>query len=106
MTRATAALVLLAMSMPALAHTPDPYLWLEDVLGERAIAWVKEQNERSTRVLEAVPEYRPIYDRTLEILDSKDRIPMPRFTGDWIYNFWQDPDHPRGILRRTTLDKY
>jgi prolyl oligopeptidase len=24
--------------------TEDPYLWLEDVGGERALAWVREQN--------------------------------------------------------------
>ena len=31
----------------------DPYLWLEDVMGDKAIAWVKEQNAKSQKVLEA-----------------------------------------------------
>jgi prolyl oligopeptidase len=26
--------------------------------------------------------------------------------GDYVYNFWQDADHVRGIYRRTTLDEY
>jgi prolyl oligopeptidase len=88
------------------ADTADPYLWLEDVLGEKAIAWVKEQNTKSLEELEAVPVYKPIYDRTLAILDSQDRIPYPGLRGAAVYNFWQDKDHPRGILRRTTLDSY
>ena len=114
MNRSTAAALVAIQTLLAASATlaqpsdtePDPYLWLEDVLGEKAIAWVKEQNERSTKILEAVPEYQPIHDRTLEILDSKDRIPMPGFTGDWIFNFWQDPEHPRGILRRASLADY
>ena len=53
----------------------DPYLWLEEIDGERAMAWVMAQNERSTGVLEQVPEFAPIRSRILEIYDSKDRIP-------------------------------
>ncbi|MBM4299874.1 MAG: hypothetical protein FJ143_19185, partial [Deltaproteobacteria bacterium] len=30
----------------------DPFLWLEDVGGERALAWVREQNGASVRELE------------------------------------------------------
>lgn len=26
------------------AHTDDPYLWLEDVTGDDALAWVREHN--------------------------------------------------------------
>ncbi len=84
----------------------DPHMWLEDVLGEKSLAWVEEQNVRSTQRLEADPSYQPIYDRTLEILDSEDRIPMPSLTADTVYNFWQDKEHPRGILRRTSSASY
>ena len=48
----------------------DPFLWLEDIEGEKAMAWVEEQNQRSTKVLEAVPVYQPIYDWTLAYLGS------------------------------------
>ena len=57
-------------------------------------------------VLEARPEYAPIYKRTLEILDSKEKIPTPELLGDTVYNFWKDDVHERGIWRRTTLDSY
>ena len=31
----------------ATSDATDPYLWLEEVEGERALAWVREQNARS-----------------------------------------------------------
>ena len=35
----------------------DPFLWLEDVEGERALDWVREQNDAATAVLEADPRF-------------------------------------------------
>jgi prolyl oligopeptidase len=92
--------------LAAAPNDDDPFLWLEEVRGEKALAWVEEQNAKSTAVLEARPEYRPIYRRTLEILDSKEKIPTPKFLGDTVYNFWKDDTHERGIWRRTTLASY
>jgi len=80
----------------------DPFAWLEDVEGERALAWAKQQNARTLPELEARPEYRPIYEKTLAILDSKDKIPTPSLYGTTVYNFWKDDRHERGILRRAT----
>ncbi len=40
------------------------------------------------------------------MLDADDRIPYPHRRGQWLYNFWQDAAHPRGLWRRTTLDEY
>ncbi|MHB8077626.1 MAG: prolyl oligopeptidase family serine peptidase [Candidatus Krumholzibacteriia bacterium] len=102
-----AAAVVLGLAAPLLAaDETDPYLWLEDVQGEKALAWVKAQNSFSTQELEAVPEYQSILKRCLEIYDSDERIPTPSQEGAWLYNFWQDPAHERGILRRTTLASY
>jgi len=104
---ALAALCLSVLVVPACrAQDTDPYLWLEDVLGQKAIDWVKKQNRQTLKDLEAVPAYQPVLERCLEIYDSRDRIPMPSQEGDWLYNFWQDPQHERGILRRTTLASY
>ena len=64
--------------------TDDPFQWLEDVQGEKALAWVKEQNAVSTKLLESRPEYDPIFKRTLEILDSKEKIPTPELLGDMV----------------------
>ena len=58
---AVAAILALAMTAPlAQAQAPgtdDPYQWLEDVEGARAMAWVKEQNAVSQPQLEATPGF-------------------------------------------------
>jgi prolyl oligopeptidase len=100
---------LAALELAVLGAAPsgdDRFRWLEDVNGEKAMAWVKQQNARTTKVLEARPEFGPISKRTLEILDSKEKIPMPSLHGGAIYNFWRDDSHERGIWRRTTLVSY
>jgi prolyl oligopeptidase len=84
----------------------DPFLWLEDVLGEPALAWVRERNAESQQVLQARPEYEPTRARLLEMLNSKERIPQVSRRGDHFYNLWQDDAHPRGLWRRTTLAEY
>jgi len=84
----------------------DPYLWLEEIQGEKAMAWVKEQNQRTVSELEAVPEFKGSVERFLNILDSREKIPYPSLRGKYVYNFWQDTTHVRGIWRRTTLDDY
>jgi prolyl oligopeptidase len=110
--RLSIALVVLAVALAAVVlaadsdSSDDPYLWLEEVDGERAMAWVAAQNARSTGVLEKVPEFAPIRSRIQEIYDSKDRIPSVSIRGGYLTNFWQDAEHPRGIWRRTTLAEY
>lgn len=84
----------------------DPYLWLEDVEGEEALAWVEEQNSDSLGYLETLPTFQPLYERNLEIYDSEERIASPELMGDYIYNYWRDAANKRGIWRRTTLDNY
>ena len=84
----------------------DPYLWLEDVEAPRALAWVKERDAESTRELEAMPGFEQLRARLTAIYNSKERIPMPAKRGKWVYNFWQDEAHPRGIWRRATLEEY
>ncbi|MCB1996444.1 MAG: S9 family peptidase, partial [Rhodoferax sp.] len=84
----------------------DPYLWLEDVTGERALAWVRERNAETRKVLEAEPGFAANRDRIRAILDSKEKIPAVNRRGDWLYNLWQDERQPRGLWRRTTLDEF
>jgi len=85
---------------------PDKYTWLEDVNGARSIAWVKAENERSAKILEDDPHYAGLEADALKVLESPDRLPMPSLNGGEIYNTWQDGDHVRGILRRTSLADY
>ncbi len=103
---ATAVAILLPLATVSAAEEPDPYLWLEEVQGAKALAWAKEQNQKTTAELEKVKQFKPIYEKTLQIMDSKERIPAPDLAGDTVFNFWQDQDHPRGIWRRTSLASY
>lgn len=84
----------------------DPYLWLEEVRGERALEWVKARNEATLEVLKAQPGFPETYDKALEILNSNVRIPYPQIRGEYVYNFWQDEKNERGLWRRTTLEQY
>ena len=84
----------------------DPYLWLEDIEGERALAWVRERNARSLARLERDPRYAETESAIRAIVLAKDRIPMPTLRGGYVYNFWQDETHVRGLWRRTTLGSY
>ena len=88
------------------AAPSDPYLWLEDVTGERSLGWVRGQNAISTRELEADPDFEPVRQRLLSILDSKERIPYVAKHGAYYYNFWRDDKNVRGIWRRTSLAEF
>ena len=87
------------------AADDDPYLWLEEVDGEEALAWVQEVNERSAADLKAHPDFESLYADALAALDSESRIPTVEQRGDHLYNFWRDDQNPRGVLRRTTLEE-
>lgn len=84
----------------------DEFLWLEEVHGAAALAWVRERNAETLALLQARPEYAPIRAELLAVLYAKERIPALTRRGDWFYNLWQDQAHPRGLWRRTTLDEY
>lgn len=84
----------------------DPYLWLEDWHGERAMQWVETENARTVEVLQGDPHYATFRDQAVAIATATDRIPMPDLIGGQIYNFWRDAEHPQGIWRRTTPADY
>src|SRR5271165_1294861 len=85
---------------------PDKYLWLEDVAGERSMTWVKAQNARSTKVLESDPRFAGLKQAALKVYESPDHLAIPVLKEGTVYNTWQDAEHVRGILRRTTLTDY
>ena len=100
----------LAIAGAASAQEPpadaDPYLWLEDVTGDKALDWVRAQNARAEAELAATPEFKRLEADLLAIYDSEDKIPGVYRQGEWYYNFWRDRTHQRGIWRRTTLAEY
>src|SRR4029077_7977188 len=88
------------------AEDEDPNLWLEEVTGERALAWARAQNGVTTSELQSSPNFEPIRKRILTILDSKEKIPYVAKHGRYYYNFWKDAKTVRGLWRRTTLEEY
>lgn len=84
----------------------DPHLWLEEMKGETALAWVEERNAESSEELAGTPAFRELKTDLRKIYESTDRIPYVSKEGPYYYNFWQDERHPRGVWRRTTLEEY
>jgi prolyl oligopeptidase len=80
----------------------DPYLWLEEVEGARALAWVEAQNAVT---IERFGHERFASDRDALklIFDRPDNIAVPYRHGGKLFNFWRDAEHPRGLWRTTSL---
>lgn len=96
------------VSTPATERTvsADPYLWLEEVEGARALAWAREQNARSLAELQGDPRFAKFEADARHILEAPDRIADPVLLGGRVYNFWQDDVHVRGLLRRSDWESY
>jgi prolyl oligopeptidase len=103
---ATAPGTLGSMSEEAEAAGTDPYRWLEDVTGAAALDWVRARNAATLGALSGGDRFASLRDEAREVLDADDRIPFVRRRGGYLYNFWQDAGHPRGLWRRTTLAEY
>jgi len=84
----------------------DPYRWLEDVTGTGALDWVRARNEVTLAALSGGARFASLRAEAREVLDADDRIPFVRRRGEYLYNFWQDAEHPKGLWRRTTLEEY
>src|SRR5437879_1646956 len=82
-------------------QSPDSFVWLEDVEGQRSMEWVDAHNAATIAALTRSPLYQSFYARIKQILDSKDKIANPEIIGNSLYNFWQAAEHERGIWRRT-----
>jgi prolyl oligopeptidase len=88
------------------SEQPDKYTWLEDIHGEKPMAWVKAENARTAAVLEKQKPFDELREDSLKVLDSPEKLPFPLFRDGMVYNTWRDKDHVRGIVRRTTLESY
>jgi prolyl oligopeptidase len=83
----------------------DPFLWLEEVHGERAVTWVDLENGLADQAFRDA-RYDADVATALTILDARDKVPFVGRVGDHLYNLWQDDAHRRGLWRRTTLQSY
>src|SRR5580692_5258391 len=87
------------------APDDDPYLWLEEIDGARALAWVEAQNAATLR---RFSNARSAADATAlaAIYDRPDNIPLVARRGGVLFNFWKDATHPRGLWRTTSLASF
>jgi prolyl oligopeptidase len=91
-----------AVSVSAQTSADDPFVWLEDAHGARAMAWVEAENTKTAAVLENNALFDTLFKEARIIAEAKDRIPEPSVIDGKVFNFWQDADHPHGIWRQTS----
>lgn len=95
-----------ADARPTLAEPDDdPYLWLEDIDGTRAVAWAETQSH-ATLAAFGGPRFGSDRDDLAAILGRADKIPFVTRRGPHLFNFWRDAKNPRGLWRRTTLSSF
>jgi prolyl oligopeptidase len=99
------ATALLAVSAVA-EEKGDPFTWLEEIEGAKAIEWAKAENAQSLRVLEGDPRFAPMRAEARTILTSPSRLPLGTIHHGAVYNFWQDQAHVRGVWRRASVESY
>ena len=97
---------LAATNPPANPPSEDPFLWLEQAHGERAMQWVKAENVKTDAVLTHDPHFNSLFHDAKLLLEAKDRIPEPSVIAGHIFNFWQDAEHTHGIWRQTSQADY
>lgn len=100
------AALLTGAGAPAPAPADDPFVWLEDWTGPRAMQWVEAENKATVATLQGDPRYAGYFKDALAIASAKDRIAMPMLVHGRIYNFWRDADHPQGVWRYTSEADY
>jgi prolyl oligopeptidase len=83
----------------------DPYLWLEAVDGEEVLDWAQRHNGPTLARLSG-ERFEQMRAEALDVFDADTRIPGVGRRGEYLYNFWRDAGHPRGVWRRTTLEEY
>jgi prolyl oligopeptidase len=111
MIRASLAALAFSCSITAVAaaapQDKDPYLWLEDIEGKKALDWVKRENAETDRLITGRPGFEADRKRARAILDDDRQIAEPgEVMGDMITNFWRDAANPRGIWRQSPLDAW
>src|SRR5262249_38076166 len=52
------------------------------------------------------PRYPHLLEAALQVAQNNDRLPLGGIQNGFLYNFWQDSTHVRGVWRRATLASY
>lgn len=84
----------------------DQYLWLEEVEGEKALKFAKDENAKSLTHFRNQPLFKDLEKDIRKITLAKDRVPGVQLLNGELFNFWQDEKHVRGLWRKTTIESY
>jgi len=84
----------------------DPYLWLEEVEGEKALEWVHAKNEHSLGMLKNDARFEGLMASALRDYNASDKIAYGKLRGGSVHNYWQDSTNVRGLWRRTSGKSY
>src|SRR5450830_496718 len=66
-----AAICLCSVASLSIAQNQDPFLWLEDVTGDKALDWVKLRNQETRNKLDNDAGFQQLRGQLQTILDSK-----------------------------------
>lgn len=89
------------------AADDDPFLWLEDIDGPRALKQVEAWNADTDKRIRSMPGFEADRARARAILDDEAQIALPdEILGDKVFNLWRDAKNPRGLWRMSPLDAY
>ncbi|WP_413576859.1 prolyl oligopeptidase family serine peptidase [Bdellovibrio sp. HCB290] len=88
------------------AQSQDPYLWLEEVEGQKPLEFAKAENEVTLKHFKSNPMFKGIEADYRKIFFAKDRVPAVSLTNGELYNYWQDEKNLRGLWRKTTVESY
>ena len=81
-------------------------LWLEEVTAEKALNWVKDENIRTTSILEQNPQFVKIQEEAEAILTSDDKLLRGGQFDGYFYNLYRGKTAVKGIWRRQAWEDY
>ena len=89
----------------------DDFSYLEDADDPRTRVWLKTHNDRTAAVLRDA-RYRSFSDRALRAVQEVSRFEALAVPGGttlrdgWLYQHWNDRQHPKGLWRRARFDAF
>ncbi len=86
-------------------QTDADHMFLEQVLGDKALEQVRKWNAASAKKMRG-PVFKEMKKELLEVYNSPDKIPYVSYRAGLAHNFWQDANNIKGVWRTTTLQNY